>query len=376
MKRKCKNVHIDDLKFIEKAIQDCIFHKTEKKLRHRGYYELIDQYGDDHGIALELQKEIREHKLVLPPVKYVDIIDSGNGKQRTLMIEHIKQQFCDYIAYHGLSELYSRFGEYQINVREHGSPLMAMKYVQGWMKDKDVKYVAQLDIKKCYPSITHENMMSWLRKHVKNDDLLWLIDQLLSTCAIGLPIGSRLSINLCALYLSDIYHHIENNYFTYRHGKRIHTVKHFIFYLDDVFLFGSNARRLTNVVKDLINLYKDKGLTIKSDWKMICLKTNRNDTHIDILGYKVYHNRITMRRRDYLKLRKAIRNCKKHPKSVRYARIVISLYGMFVKFTNSHKFVEKYNANKSYNVARKVVSNHDSKSTVLRTSETCYSYAC
>lgn len=374
MKRKCKNVHIDNLKFIENAIQDCISHKTDTKLRHRGYYELLDKYGNDHGIALELQKEIREHKLILPPVKYVDIIDSGNGKQRTLMIEHIKQQFCDYIAYHGLSELYSRFGEYQINVREHGSPLMAMKYVQGWMKDKNIRYVAQLDIKKCYPSITRENMMAWLKKHVKNDDLLWLIDQLLSTCAIGLPIGSRLSINLCALYLSDIYHYIEHNYFIYRKGKKNHIVKHFLFYLDDVFLFGSNARQLTKVVNDLINLYKTKGLTIKPDWKMICLKINGNDTHIDVLGYKVYHNRITMRRRDYLKLRKAIRNCKKHPKNVRYARTLISLYGMFVKFTNSHKFVQKYNAMKIYLKARKRVSEYDTESTIFRKAETCYSY--
>lgn len=374
MKRKCKNVHIDDIKFIEMAIQDCISHKTEKKLLHRGYYELLDEYGDIHGIALELQKEIREHNLILPPVKYVDIIDSGNGKQRTLMIEHIKQQFCDYIAFHGLSELYSRFGEYQINVREHGSPLMAMRYVQGWLKDKSIKYVAQLDIKKCYPSITKDNMMDWLYKHVKNDDLLWLIDQLLSTCAIGLPIGSRLSINLCALYLSDIYHHIENNYFTFRHGKKSHIIKHFIFYLDDVFLFGSNARQLTKVVNDLMHLYKTKGLTIKPDWRMICLKANRNDTHIDILGFNVYHNRITMRRRDYLKTRKAIRKCRRFPSNIKFARTLISLYGMFVLHTSSHKFIEKYNAMKIYLKARKEVSKHDTESTIFRKTKPCYSY--
>lgn len=356
MKRKCKNVHIDDLQFIETAIIDCINHKTEKKLKQRGYYEMIVKYGSIHNIAIQLQSEIINRSLKLPPVKYVDIIDSGNGKHRTLMIEHIKQQFCDYIAFHGLKELYSRFGYYQINVREHGSPIMAARYVQAWMRDPDIKYVAQLDIKKCYPSITKENMMKWLNKHVANPTLLWLIDQLLAACNIGLPIGSRLSINLCALYLSDIYHHIENHYYSFRKGKKIHAVKHTLFYLDDNFLFGSNARALTKAVNDLIKVYALKGLTIKPDWKMICLKRNRDDTHIDILGYKVYHDRITMRRRDYVKTRHAIKMCKSHPNNLGYSYTYISLHGLFIEHTNSEKFKRKYNSEKYYLQARKVVS--------------------
>ena len=370
MKRKCKNVDITNIKFIENAIQDCLNHKTHKKLLKRGYYDLFDMYGDDHGIALQLQKEIKERCLELPPVRYVDIVDSSNGKQRTLTVEHIKQQFYDYIAFHGLAELYSRFGYYQINIREHGSPIMACRYVQSWMNDKDVKYVVQMDIKKCYPSITHENMMGWLRKHVKNDDLLWLIEQLLSTCDIGLPIGSRLSINLCALYLSDIYHHIESHYYTFRKGKKRRIFKHVLFYLDDVFLFGSNARQMRKATNDLIQVYARYGLTIKSDWKLICLKYNRKHTHIDVLGYKVYHNRVTMRHRDYIKTRRAIRKCKQHPKSLRFAQGLVSLYGLFVKHTTSEKFKLKYNAKKYFKQAKEMISKYG-KSLVYETPRTC-----
>ena len=370
MKRKCKNVDITDLAFIENAMEDCLKHKSQKQLKKKDWQGLLGRYGNFYGIASELRNEIRNRSLNLEPTKEVQIVDRSNGKQRILTIEHIKQQFYDYIAVHGLSELYSRYGYYQINVRKHGSPLMAVRYVQGWMRDKSIKYVVQMDIRKCYPSITHENIMSWLRKHVANDTLLWLIDTLLSTSNIGLPIGSRLSIELCALYLSDVYHHIESNYFYFRKGKKARIFKHWIFYLDDVFLFGSNARKMTSAVQELIQAYASLGLTIKPDWKIICLKKSRKDTHIDMLGYRVYHNRITMRRRDYVKVKRSLRRFKNDIGNLNKAQGYIAMYGLFVKHTDSNKFRKKYNADKYYKQARKVVSTY-AKSEFFRKARTC-----
>lgn len=358
MKKKCKHVDITDINFIEKAIYDCLGHKSQKQLEKKDWQSLIKECGSIHGIALLLQKEICSRSLVLEPTRTVEIRDKSNGKQRILTIEHIKQQLYDYVAVHGLEELYCRYGYYQISIRKHGSPLMAMRYVQGWMHDKEIKYVVQMDIRKCYPSITHERMIEWLQKHVRNDDLLWLINSLLETSSNGLPIGSRLSIELCALYLSDVYHHIENSYYYTRKGKKIRVFKHWIFYLDDVFLFGSNVRKMFNAANELIKFYESIRLEIKPDWKIICLKSNRDDTHIDMLGYKVYHDHITMRRRDYIKTKRALKKFKKHQNNLHYAQGYIAMYGLFLKHTNSIKFRRKYKADKYYKMARKVVSNY------------------
>lgn len=373
MKRKCKTVDITNIEFIEDAIKDCMAHKTGKKRNKRQIVDFLSRYNnDEHQIALTLQSEIKNRCLEIEPTRTIPIIDKSNGKERVLTIEHIKQQMYDYIAVHGLEELYSRYGYYQINVRKHGSPLMAVRYTQGWLNDKDIKYVIHMDIKKCYPSITKENMMCWIHKHIANDALLWLIEQLLSTSERGLPIGSRLSIELCALYLSDMYHHLESNYYYSRKGKKVPIYKHWIFFLDDVFLFGSNARKMTNAMPNLIDAYASKGLTIKPDWNIVCLKKNRKDTHIDMLGYKVYHDHITMRRRDYIKTRQALNDFKKHPNSVKKAQTFISMYGLFIKHTNSIKFRKKYKADKYYKKARKVVSNYD-KSNVFREASPSYS---
>ena len=371
MKRKCKNVDITSMKFICDAVQDCLNHKTTEKLNRKRTRKYLNEHDNDiNKIALEIQNEIKNRNLVLEPVRYVNIIDRSNGKERVLTVESIKQQMMDYIAYRALSELDSRFGYYQINVRQGGSPLMAMRYVQGWMKGKNVKYVVQMDVHKCYPSISKENMMKWLERHVNNSDLLWLINELLSTCEIGLPIGSYLSIKLCALYMSDLYHYTERNFRYYRRGKEHRAVLHQLFYLDDVFLFGSNARKLTESAKEFIAEASRMGLSIKPTWKMICLKENREDTHIDILGYRVYHNRITMRRRDYLKCRKSLRKYKKSA-CIKNARTIVALSGMFLKYTDSIKLSRKYNANFYINKARKEISRYD-KSNISR--ETSRSY--
>ena len=166
MEKKCKHVDITDINFIEKAIYDCLRHKSQKQLEKKDWQSLIKECGSIHGIALLIQKEICNRSLVLEPTRTVVIRDKSNGKQRMLTIEHIKQQLYDYIAVHGLEELYCRYGYYQISVRKHGSPLMAMRYVQGWMNDKEIKFVVQMDIRKCYPSITHERMIEWLKRHV------------------------------------------------------------------------------------------------------------------------------------------------------------------------------------------------------------------
>lgn len=330
--------------------------------------EIQERYGDIHGLALKLREEILNRKLELKPIRIVNIIDRSNGKPRELAVESPKRQICNYIASNALKELDSRCGYYQVNMRAHGSPIVASAFVKGWMNDKNCKYVAHLDVKKCYPSIKRTNMIAWLKRHVKNDNLIWLINELLSATDC-LSIGSFLSIRLCGLYMSDAYHYISQNFKYYRKGKSIKIIKHFIVYLDDIFLFSANARKLNNAVKQIIQYFETIGLTIKEKWKLIYLKGE--DAHIDILGYKIYADHVTMRRRDYVKFRKAVREFKNNQRSIKKAMTLVAYCGLFLKHTDSVKFDKKYNVSKYYKLARKVVSDHG-KSIFLRETGNCF----
>lgn len=54
------------------------------------------------------------------------------------------------------------------------------------LKDKiNTKYCLQLDIKKFYPSINHNILKALLRKKFKDNDLLWLLDEIVDSVGGG-----------------------------------------------------------------------------------------------------------------------------------------------------------------------------------------------
>ena len=390
MKRKCRNVDITDKQFVVESIHDCNGHKSSKKMSRNDIVRLYSQCPTVDSVSDVLIKEMQEEHLDIRQVRYEERVDRSNGKLRILAIEDIKQQYYDYIAYNGLSDLDSYIGHYQIACRRGMGPLFGAKVIQQWEKDPKVRYAIKADVRKCYPSITHKNMMAWLDKHVANDRLLWLINALLEqsengvpTATLrkrmlddpetskqvelvrqGLPIGSYLSIKLCALYMADLYHRCEGSYFTSRRGKRENVFRHVMFNLDDIYLFGSNASGMHRAMADLIQFAASMRLTIKPDWRLISLKHSDPDAHVDVLGYRVYRDRITMRPRNYRKLRHSLRMFQAHP-TVRHARSLMARNGMLVRHTNSRRFCKKYNVYQTAHSARKVISRYD-KSKVCR----------
>lgn len=363
MKRKCKNIDISDVDYIEKCADECLERKGRKAYERSDVRRLFNKYGDLHSFAIDMSRRIKAHELNLVNVRYMIRTDRSNEKKRLIMIEDIEQQILDYVVYNAMDELESYIGHYQIACRKGLGPLYGVRVIHGWLKSDDtIRYAIKADIKKCYPSIKKELMMEWLRRHVKNDELLWLIEELLSTCDYGLPIGSYMSIRLCALYVADLYHHIEGTYFTQRRGKRKNVFSHVMINLDDIYIFGSNAKEMNRAFAGVMKFSKENlGLEIKQDWKMLSFSRNNPDAHIDALGYRIYRNRVTMRRRNYVKLKSSARRFSKSH-SVKDARSFLAREGMFARHTDSKKFCTKYNIYHLKRNARKVVSENAKKS--------------
>lgn len=159
-KRKCKSVDITDHGFIKRAIEDFWTRKDKKQMSRDDIQELLKRCPTNDDIADECRQEILNHKLNLAPIRYIEKIDNSNGKLRRIAIECAKQQIYDYIASNGLEEVKSRIGYYQIACIKGKGTLMGVNVVHQWLKDKDVKYCIKADLRHCYPSITHENMMA------------------------------------------------------------------------------------------------------------------------------------------------------------------------------------------------------------------------
>lgn len=152
---------------------------------------------------------------------------------------------------------------------------------------KDVpgtKYCLKLDIKKFYPNVDHRTLKCLLRKKLKDDDLLWLLDGTINS-APGLPIGNYLSQYFANFYL---------NYFDHW-MKEVKKVKYYFRYADDLVILSDNKEYLHQLLKEITHyLSENLQLTVKKNHQVFPIAV-KNGRGLDFVGYVFYHTHVRLR---------------------------------------------------------------------------------
>lgn len=358
MKRKCKNIDITDLNFLATAIYECLKNKSRTR---KDVVRFNSEYPYSSKMALEMREEIRNHRLNLKPIWYKDKYDQASGKTRHIGIQDIKQQFYDYAVINALvaGGVGNTIGAHQYaSIRGRGQ-LKGAQRIHKWLKDRDSRYYIKMDVKSYYKSIPQKKLISYLHKVIKNDDLLWLIEELLKTFDEGLAVGSYMSQFLANLYMSVIYHKVEEMH-RIRHSRgkeiRMRLVYHQLIYMDDILIIGRNARDLISAAQMIESECAKLGLTIKDGW---AIQKLGNGAFIDMMGFRIYRDHITIRRKNFKRIRRAYIRFARKSNSLRMARRIVSFYG-WLKHSNSIRFCHKYNVYELTKKARRIISN-DSK---------------
>ena len=356
MKRLCKTVDITDRGLISRAIYACLNKKykrndvvkyfSELSGIKQGYIRCIYyRYGKEALYAFtelaitEIQKEIKSGTFSFPAIWYRDKVDGSSGKIRRIGIQNIKQQLYDYIAVEALKPCLKRIGEYQYASIKGRGTIKGKEVISRWIRNRNMRYFVKLDIRKCFENIDHKLLMEFLRKHVKNDPLLNLIDTLISSFESGLSIGSYLSQYLCNLYMSVLYHEIKER--THRIRKRragnvkVQMVRHCLIYMDDILMIGSRKRDLEKAVQLTIQKAAEMELEIKPNYQVKPLDGNC----IDMLGFKIYRTHTEIRGRTFLRVRRSFRRARNRLTRV-LAKKCLS-YNGYLKHTNSLRMQKK-----------------------------------
>jgi len=349
MKRHCKNIDITDTKFIESAIWDCLKNRDRRDFNRSDIQRVIEQYGTIDKMAEKMSQEIKSHHLELPPTTRSVRIDKSNGKLRDIDVEDIWQQFYDYVAARALEPALVRLGYYQCGCVDGKGQIWGIQMLRGWMKK--FKHFTHSDIRKCYPSIPQDKLFAFLRSIIKNNDLLWLIETLIRhTTKQGIPIGSRLSITLCQLYLSQLYHHMEGCY-KIRRGKRKKLAQHTLIFMDDIYMTSNSASDLHKAEKELMRFSREElGLEIKPEWIMV----DTANASLDAMGFSLNRDYVKMRRINYLRTKKALKKFEKNP-CLKTAQSLMSRKTN-IKYTDSYHFRKKYHWKEISKKARRMIS--------------------
>ena len=146
--------------------------------------------------------------------------------------------------------------------------------------DTKTIYVLKLDIRKFFNSIDHNILLSLIKKKIKDNDIIWLIEKIIKSFSRGLPLGNITSQLFANIYLNELDYFIKHNLRT----------KHYIRYCDDFVILDDNKEYLEELILQIDNFLKETlKLSLHPD-KIIIKKYHQG---IDFLGYVSFpHHRI------------------------------------------------------------------------------------
>lgn len=193
---------------------------------------------------------------------------------------------------------------------------------------KDTKYCLKFDIKKFYPSIDHAILKSIIRKKIKDEDVLELLDGIIDG-APGVPIGNYLSQYFGNLYLSEFDHWC----------KEHNHARYYYRYCDDVIVLNSDKSVLHRFVWAIRRyLATMLILVLKQNWQVFPTFVRG----VDFLGYRCFGTYTLLRKsivhRMILKLKQMSRFV---TLTLRDKNVIASYHG-WMAWCNSYRLQKKY----------------------------------
>ena len=147
-------------------------------------------------------------------------------------------------------------------------------------------YCLKMDINKYYPSISHGILKSKFRRIIKDDNVLWLLDEIIDSTNEdgGIPIGNYLSQYCGNFYLSELDHWL----------KEVKHLKYVYRYMDDIIVLH-NSKEYLHDLRNGISKFLKSHLTLglKRNWQIFPIDSRG----IDFVGYRLFHDFILLRKR-------------------------------------------------------------------------------
>ncbi|MFA6269608.1 MAG: reverse transcriptase/maturase family protein [Candidatus Paceibacterota bacterium] len=149
-------------------------------------------------------------------------------------------------------------------------------------------WVLKGDVKKCFASIGHEILIKILKEYIKDENIIWLLEKVVSSfntknkIEVGLPLGNLTSQLFINVYLNKFDQFI-------KHKLKI---KHYIRYADDFVILDTDQDYILELVPKIADFLKEElNLTLHSD--KLFVKTLYSG--VDFLGWVHFPNHRVLR---------------------------------------------------------------------------------
>lgn len=330
----------------------------------KSYNHLYEKFISDDNIKLAIKnsskgkrnrKDIK--KIYSNPNKYVDkikiyamnfkssnhnpvtIYDGISRKKRTIIVPDYMEQIVHHMVVNVMIPIFQH-GMYE---HSYGSiPKRGVhkgkKVVEKWIRNdkKNVKYCLKMDIKKYFDSIPHDVIKSKLKKIIHDERFLKVLFEIIDVTENGLPLGFYTSQWLSNWYLQDLDHYIKEKLYA----------PHYIRYMDDMVIFGSNKRKLQSTLNEIKKYLENLGLSLNNKYQLFRFVYRRDNKYygrdLDFMGFRFFRDKTILRKSILFKMtRKAKKISKKDKATIYDMRQMISYLG-WIDATNTYNVYLEY----------------------------------
>ena len=332
---------VADLDNIKLAIKNASKRKTNRASVRR----ILE---DTDGYALKIQKMLIDETFVPHGYTIREINDGIKRKKRIIAVPRFYPDQCVHHAFVQIFKeivLHSSY-EYSCGCVPGKGTDGAKKAIEKWIRNDPAgtSKVLKLDVKKSYPTMSHEVLRAKLRKKIKDKKFLRLADLLICSFqqpmatgermlpeaeAVGIPVGLYTSPWFCNFYFTNIDHLI----------RRECGTKHSVRYVDDMVLFDTSKKRLHKALRIIAAALEKEHMKVKENWQVFHLRMRP----LDFLGYKFHHEGYTTIRKSIMLriARKAKTVARKPYISLTNASGMVSYMG-YIQNSDSREFYEKH----------------------------------
>lgn len=311
-------------------------HNNAKK--GKGWYQEVKMVDSNPEYYLNQLQEMLINK-TYQTSKYETFIKNDTGKQREIFkLPYFPDRICQWAVMQIIEPiLLKNFTKDTYSAIPGRGIHQCLNRLKKALKYDvpESQYCLKLDAKKFYPSIDHNILKMKYRRLFKDDDLLWLLDEIIDSTSgeTGIPIGNYLSQYSGNFYLSCFDHWI----------KEVKMVKYYFRYMDDIVILGRSKEELHQLRKDIDEYFRTKlKLKIKEDWQVFPTYVRG----IDFVGYRVFMNYSLLRKSTckQFKRKMTILNKKRiEGKQLNYSEwCSINSYKGWLIHCDSYRLSEKY----------------------------------
>ncbi|HOF50268.1 MAG TPA: reverse transcriptase/maturase family protein [Candidatus Colwellbacteria bacterium] len=193
-------------------------------------------------------------------------------------------------------------------------------------------YCLKCDVSKYFDNVDHELIAEIFRRKIPDEDVLWLLGEILESHKPGIPIGNLTSQIFANIYLNEL------DYFVKRNLRE----KYYLRYMDDFLVLGLDKGRL-HESKELIREFLRDRLRLELHPKKA--EVFPTDKGVDFLGYVIRGNKRFLRKstvKRFLKkkrrLEAMVRNDLLSEESWENSR---ASWRGYAKFADAYKLLEK-----------------------------------